>query len=139
MERYGSVWDALFDDKEEALNLKIRSGLMIEIEKYIKSNGLTQQQAADHLGESQPRISDIVNGKIDKFTIDSLVNLVAKTGAEVKIIIQKDSESAYNAEPWLNFGGLQRIKKAVGELATGYNRPDDWGYDIYQDDQYAIG
>lgn len=83
--RYENAFDALFDDPVVAQNLKVRSELMIQIEKEITDRRLTQQQAAELLEVSQPRISDLVKGKIDKFSIDMLVNMLAALGKDVSI------------------------------------------------------
>lgn len=65
---------------EEAENLKIRSTLMIEIHRIFEARGLRQQDAAARFGVSQPRISQLVHGKMDQFSIDSLVNMLAHAG-----------------------------------------------------------
>lgn len=79
----GSVFDDLGFSKEEAQNLKIRATLMRALDHYINENKLTQEQAAKIFGVSQPRISDLVRGKIDKFTIDILVNMLIKAGITI--------------------------------------------------------
>jgi predicted XRE-type DNA-binding protein len=56
---------------------------------YIKDNDLTQEQAAKLMGVSRPRISDVVRGKIDKFTIDALVDILTKVGHHVVITVKK--------------------------------------------------
>jgi len=83
--RYKNAYDALFDDPIVTQNLKIRSELMIQLEREILDRGLTQQQAAELLEVSQPRISDLVKGKIEKFSIDMLVNMLAAFGKNVTI------------------------------------------------------
>lgn len=82
---YANVFEALEDDPAVAKNLKIRSALMIEIEKFIKDNKLTQSAAAEVLGVSQPRVSDLVTGKINKFTIDMLVNMLTRADIPVEL------------------------------------------------------
>lgn len=81
--------DNIFEDigfePEEAANLKIRSRLMIAVEHLIGDEGLTQQQAAERLGTTQPRVSDLVRGKVDQFTIDSLVNMLSHAGVPVPV------------------------------------------------------
>jgi len=94
--KFDSVWDALFEDKSEAENLRIRSELMMNVSQYIAVNGLTQREAAQRFEVSQPRISDIINGKIDKFTIDSLVNIITKTGAKVDLVVTKKGNRVLN-------------------------------------------
>lgn len=83
----GSVFDDLGFSKEEAKNLKIRAALMRALDRYINENKLTQEKAAEIFGVSQPRVSDLVCGKIDKFTIDMLVNMLIKAGINVDLII----------------------------------------------------
>lgn len=62
---------------------------MSDIESYIKDNGLTQEQAAKIMGVGRPRISDVVRGKIDKFTIDALIDMLTRAGHHVNIIVGK--------------------------------------------------
>jgi len=85
---YLNVFEALEDDQVMAENLFVRSRLMIEIQEYIKREGLTQIQAAKHMGVTQPRVSDLVCGKIDLFTIDMLVNMLARAGKRVEITLK---------------------------------------------------
>ena len=81
MNRYHNVFDALEDDPAIAENLKIRAQLMNALTQYIEKQGLTQVEAADLFEVNQPRISDLVRGKIDRFTIDMLVNMLARAGS----------------------------------------------------------
>ncbi len=83
--RYGSVWDAIEDTPIEAEIMKAKSSLMIAIEKHIHDKGWTQKDAAAHFGVTQPRISDLVRGKIDKFTVDSLMGMAAVAGLHVQL------------------------------------------------------
>jgi predicted XRE-type DNA-binding protein len=77
----------------EAVNLLARSELMMVIEKSIKERGLTQTEAAKLLGVGQPRLSDLYNGKVERFTIDMLVKWLAKLGKQVTIKVE-DQEVA---------------------------------------------
>ncbi|MDQ6950284.1 MAG: XRE family transcriptional regulator [Mariprofundales bacterium] len=81
----GNVFTDLGFDAGEAANLQLRSHLMIEVEKAMAAKHLNQTTAADVLGISQPRVSDLCRGKVDKFTIDMLVNLLAKLGHSVSV------------------------------------------------------
>ncbi len=83
----GSILNDLGFDDSEAENLKIRASLMRAIEKYITEHKLTQTTAARLMGVSQPRISDLITGKIDKFTIDMLVNMLTKAHVSIALII----------------------------------------------------
>jgi predicted XRE-type DNA-binding protein len=76
------------DTPQEALNMKLRSELMMQIRQAIEVNGWTQKKAAKKLGVTQPRISDLSRGKIDLFSLDMLVNMLASMGEEVEIIIK---------------------------------------------------
>jgi predicted XRE-type DNA-binding protein len=72
-----------------AENLKLRSRLMIEIARYIEAHGLTQAEAAKQMGTTQPRINDIVKGRIDKCTIDRLVNMLAAIGVQIVLSVEQ--------------------------------------------------
>ncbi|SHT82665.1 helix-turn-helix domain-containing protein [Mycobacteroides abscessus subsp. abscessus] len=74
-EEYASVWDDIADTPREAENLRVRSELMMAIEKKITDRGWTQTQAAEALGLTQPRASDLLRGKISKFSIEALVDI----------------------------------------------------------------
>jgi len=82
---YYNVFEALEDDPAMAQNLKIRSELMMTLRQYIEEAGLGQKEAAEVFGVHQPRISDLMRGKIDKFTIDRLVNMLARIGKTVQV------------------------------------------------------
>jgi predicted XRE-type DNA-binding protein len=83
--RFANVWDALADTPEEAANLKLRSALMDEIEAIIKQNGWTQAKAAKQCGVTQPRINDLLRGRISRFSIDALVNIASALGRRVTV------------------------------------------------------
>ena len=72
-------------DVDASENLRIRSDLMIELSELIRNKGWTQAQAAELMGVSQPRISDLVRGKIDRFSIDSLIAMLGSAGVKVRI------------------------------------------------------
>lgn len=86
---FGSVWDALEDTPELAENMKARAVLMQALEAYVRELGVSQAEAARQLGVTQPRLNDLLRGKIDKFSLDALVNLVARTGGHVAITVQR--------------------------------------------------
>ena len=66
-ERYASVWDAITDPPEEAANLRVRAELMVKITAITEESGWTQAEAADHCGVTQPRINDLLRGRISRF------------------------------------------------------------------------
>jgi predicted XRE-type DNA-binding protein len=85
----GNVFKDLGFGREEAEHLRIRSALMATIARVIKARGLTQASAAGLLGVSQPRISDLVRGKIGLFSIDALVDMLAKADVRVELRIHQ--------------------------------------------------
>jgi len=88
-ESYTSVWDAIEDTPAEAENMKLRSGLMMALEQHIRSQGWTQAEAARRLGVTQPRVSDLLRGKISLFGLDTLVNMVAAVGLHIEMRVGK--------------------------------------------------
>ncbi|MEB2857106.1 XRE family transcriptional regulator [Pseudomonas atacamensis] len=84
-QRFSSVWDALEDTPQEAANMRLRAKLMRSLCETIRAWELPQKDAAQRLGISQPRLNDVLNGKIDKFSLDALVNLSAAARLEVDI------------------------------------------------------
>jgi predicted XRE-type DNA-binding protein len=94
-ERFESVWDAIEDTPEEALNMRLRSELMASIAKRVEEWGVTQKEAAQRLGITQPRLSDLLNGRINKFSLDALVNLTGPAHYRVELSLEdKEDEVA---------------------------------------------
>jgi len=88
-EQFASVWDAIEDTPAEAENMKLRAALMMALERHIKAQGWTQGEAARLLGVTQPRVSDLMRGKIDLFGIDTLVSLLTAAGLRVEMHVSK--------------------------------------------------
>ncbi len=86
-EEFENIWDALADTPEEAANLTARSDLMIQIEQIVKKSGWTQAEAAKRCGVTQPRINDLLRGRISRFSLDALVNIAAALGRKVRVEI----------------------------------------------------
>jgi predicted XRE-type DNA-binding protein len=86
--RFASVWNAIEDTPHAAASMKARSTLMMELSSYIEGHGLTQAQAADLLGVTQPRVSDLVRGKIDLFSLDTLFDMATSAGMRVGLNIR---------------------------------------------------
>jgi predicted XRE-type DNA-binding protein len=85
---FANVWDAIADTPEESANLTLRSNLMDKIESIVKKNGWTQAEAAKRCGVSQPRINDLLRGRISRFSLDALVNIASALGRKVKVSIE---------------------------------------------------
>jgi predicted XRE-type DNA-binding protein len=87
-EKFANVWDALADTPEESANLTLRSELMMRIEAIMKQNGWTQAEAAKRCGVTQPRINDLLRGRISRFSLDALVNIISRLGCRVRVKIE---------------------------------------------------
>jgi predicted XRE-type DNA-binding protein len=86
---FASVWDAIEDTPAEAENMKLRSALMMALQEHIADTGLSQSQAAKLFGVTQPRVSDLVRGKINLFGLDALVNMASAAGLHIEMRVQK--------------------------------------------------
>ena len=83
----GNVFRDIGFGPKEAESLRLRAQLMVEVTRLIRARKLTQRAAAKLLGVTQPRISDLIRGKIDLFSIDTLVNMLARSGMRVQLQI----------------------------------------------------
>ncbi|WP_293645187.1 helix-turn-helix domain-containing protein [Thiolapillus sp.] len=88
-QRFTSVWDAIEDTPEEAENMKLRSALMAALKNHITHTGMSQAQAAKLFGVTQPRVSDLMRGKINLFGLDALVNMSAAAGLHIEMRIRE--------------------------------------------------
>lgn len=86
-ERFASVWDAIEDTREDAENMKLRSRLMMSLKGHIARTGMSQAQAAQLFGVTQPLVSDLVRGKIVLFSLDMLVNMATAAGLHIELRI----------------------------------------------------
>ena len=73
----------------EAQNLQLRSELMNKIEHFVRSGGLTRKECAARMGVTEPQLNEILKGKIDKFSLDALVNMLGHAGMRVRLIVEK--------------------------------------------------
>jgi predicted XRE-type DNA-binding protein len=85
---YANVWDALEDDAEDAANMTMRSNVMAAINETVRGWNTTQARAARRLGITQPRLNDLLHGKINKFSLDTLLTLATRAGLKVKIDVR---------------------------------------------------
>lgn len=83
--RFTNVWDAIEDTPAQAENMKLRSALMMALKDHIAKTELSQSEAARMLGVTQPRISDLKRGKIELFSLDTLVNMIGAAGLHVEM------------------------------------------------------
>ena len=84
-DKFENVFDAIADSPEEALNMKLRAKLIREIRAKVTEAGWTQITIAQKLGVTQPRVSDLLTGKLSKFSLDSLVKMLARLGSDVEL------------------------------------------------------
>ena len=87
--RFDSVWEAIEDSSEAAENMKLRSVLMTALRDRIARSAMSQAQAAKLLDVTQPRVSDLMRGKINLFGLDALVNMAAAAGLHVELRVRK--------------------------------------------------
>ena len=88
-QRFASVWDAIEDTPEEAENMKLRSVLMTALKNHLTRTEVSQAQAATLLGVTQPRVSDLMRGKINLFGLDALVNMATAAGLHIEMRVRE--------------------------------------------------
>lgn len=88
IESYASVWDAIADTPEQAANLRARAELMQKIAAIVKENAWTQAEAASHCGVTQPRMNDLLRGRVSRFSLDALVNIATAIGCRVHVELE---------------------------------------------------
>jgi predicted XRE-type DNA-binding protein len=88
MESYASVWDAIADTPELAANLRARSELMQQIAAIVTESGWTQAEAAARCGVTQPRMNDLLRGRVSRFSLDALVNIATAIGRRVHVELE---------------------------------------------------
>ena len=90
----GNVFRDLGFPPDEAEHLRVRSDLLVQLQKAIKSQGLKQAQAAKLLDVTQPRVSDLMRGRLDLFSVDSLIDMLARVGVRVRVVFTTTKRSA---------------------------------------------
>ena len=83
-----SVWDAIADTPEQAANLRARAELMRQIASIVANSGWTQTDAATRCGITQPRMNDLLRGRVSRFSLDALVNIATAIGRTVHFELQ---------------------------------------------------
>ncbi len=87
-DNFNSVWDAIADTQEQAANLRARAELMRKIAAIVKDSGWTQSEAAKRCGVTQPRINDLLRGRVSRFSLDALVNIATAIGRKVHVELE---------------------------------------------------
>ncbi len=88
-QKFTSIWDAIEDTPQAAASLKPRSTLLMELANVIQKRGMTQAEAAELFGVTQPRISDLTRGKINLFSLDMLMNMASTAGMSPVVKLSK--------------------------------------------------
>ncbi len=91
---FSNVWDAIEDTPQQAVSMRAKSELMQALEQTIRQRGMTQQDAAALFGVTQPRISDLMRGKIGLFSLDALMDMAATAGLDPHIVIEREPLAA---------------------------------------------
>ena len=97
--RFASVWDAIENTPREAASMKARSGLMMALTAVIEERGMTQAEAADLFGVTQPRVSDLMRGKVNLFSLDTLMDMAATAGMSPVVKVSKPRLGRKHAAP----------------------------------------
>lgn len=87
-ETYNSIWDAIADTPGQAANLRLRAELMRQIASVVTNAGWTQTEAARRCGVTQPRINDLLRGRVSRFSLDALVNVSTALGCRVRVDLE---------------------------------------------------
>ncbi len=87
-EQFDNVWDAICETPEEVANLTARSDFMNQIERWIDAEGWTEVEAGQRTGLPESRMHDLMAGKIDEFSLDSLVSIAALLGRKVRFQLE---------------------------------------------------
>ena len=106
-----SVWDVVAEDREEAANLRLRARLMDVLESYIRRENITQAEAAKRFGVPRSRVSELVNGRISKFTIDKLVNMASRVGLEARLTVENTTRPRSTPDTANAPAGLESVTK----------------------------
>jgi predicted XRE-type DNA-binding protein len=88
-QEFASVWDAIEDTPDAAEHMRIRSSLMTSLKQHVKEQGWTQTEAAAALGVTQPRLSDLMRGKVSLFEIDALISMLNAAGLRVEVQVRR--------------------------------------------------
>lgn len=88
-QRFASVWDAIEDTPQQAVGMRVRSELMMRLAEVIRERGMTEGDAAALFGVTQPRLFDLMRGKISLFSLDTLIDMAATAGMNPTVKVSK--------------------------------------------------
>lgn len=91
MPSFASVWDALEETSEAAAHMRLRSELAIAVRAAVEAWRLTQAEAARRLGVTQPRLNDLLRGRVARFSLDALVGLAERAGLSVRLEVGRET------------------------------------------------
>ena len=94
-QRFSSVWDALEDTPQQSASMRARSQLMVNLTEVIRERGMTQGDAATLFGVTQPRVSDLMRGKINLFSLDTLFDMAATAGMSPTVKVFKPKTAGH--------------------------------------------
>ena len=114
--RFTSIWDAIEDTPQEAASMRARSSLMMSLSEVIRGQDMTQEQAAALFGVTQPRISDLVRGKVNLFSLDALIDMAAAAG--MAPIVKVTTPKAFQRKPAKTAVAKQGVKAVVVKRQT---------------------
>lgn len=112
-QRFSSVWDSIENTPEEAANMKLRSALMTALKDYISGTKMSQARAAKLFCVTQPRVSDLMRGKINLFALDELVNMAVASGN-----IMPDGSAIFRAKTKSILGLAGTLKRPKGKKVS---------------------
>ncbi|HEU4341424.1 MAG TPA: helix-turn-helix transcriptional regulator [Candidatus Binatia bacterium] len=110
----GNVFRDLGFPPHEAEHLLVRADLMIKVQKLITSRGLKQAEVAKILRITQPRVSDLLRGRIDLFSTDALIDMLARLGVRVKLVLKPSRRSRLTSEG--RFSCSMRVLSAIASI-----------------------
>lgn len=91
--KYSNIFEAITDDAEEAADLQFRADLMLLLREYFRSKDAAQAEIGAKLGIPQPRVSELMTGKIDKFSSDKLIGFLAKLGIRFRLVMSPPTKT----------------------------------------------
>ena len=118
-QRFNSVWDAIEDTPQQAASMRARSELMMNLTEVIRERGMTQGEAAALFGVTQPRISDLMRGKINLFSLDTLIDMAATAGMSPTVKVSKPKSVKHTRAKCIIAQAVETHEPSVRKHQTG--------------------